>query len=198
MLKITYVQIKTMSSNLDNNKLELFNQIKKIETEIVYMEMSFAHGPQSSSGYNAYELRSKELNDKLNILQKNYKALFTVDELALIQEKNAHELSIKKQEQERARVEKQLLSSIVYNQQRVRLEEETRQQSERLDDSLKKIEDSYKEYISNHIHNKELLKLELGKLDSNWDETNRFGQPSNASYLLKIYTLKRNMLIEVI
>lgn len=95
---------------------------------------------------------------------------------------------LKKQEQERARVEKQFLSSIVYNQQRVRLEEESRQQSERLDDSLKKIEDSYKE----------LLKLELGKLDSNWDETNRFGQPSNASYLLKIYTLKRNMLIEVI
>jgi hypothetical protein len=187
-----------MSSNLDNKKSELWSQIKKVENDIEYMEMSLAYGPQSSSGYNAYELRSKELNDKLKILQKNYKALFTVDELALIQEKNAQELSIKKQEQERAEVEKQYLSSIVYNQQRVRVEEANRQQSERLDDSLKKIEDSYKQYISNHIHNKELLKLELGKLDSDWDETTRFGQPSNASYLLKIYTLKRNLLIEVI
>ena len=186
-----------LSFNFSDKKEELCNQIKKVESEIEYMEMSFAYGPQSSSGYNAYELRSKELNDKLNILQNNYKALFTAEELA---EREARELDIKKQQavieiQQKAVIERDRLAACAL---RVREQQESARMRSWIDTSLQQNEEHVKNLISNNSQNKEFLESELKKLESDWDDTNRFGQPPNAAYLYKTYTIKKNLLVDAI
>ncbi len=194
-----------MSKNLDKDKLELLNQIKKVDIEIESLEMSLAYGPQTATGYRMYETNSKVLNDKRKALQKEYDDLFTPEELAEKIEKEAYDLNIKKQQsliemEQKAVIERDRLATCAMRDAEIRLREQTESARMRtwIDTSLLQYEEYVKNLISNNIQNKEFLKSELQTLETDWDETTRFGQPPNAAYLYKTYTIKKNLLTDAI
>ena len=187
--------------NYSDEKEELAKQIKNTESEIESLEMSLAYGPQTATGYRIYESSSKVLNDKRKALIKEYDELMTVEELAERKAKEAHELDIKKQKavietQQKEVIERDRLARDA-KRSVIQQEESTRMRSW-IDTSLHQYEEHVKSLISNNSQNKEFLESELQKLESDWDETNRYGQPQNAAYLFKTYTIKKNLLTDAI
>ena len=187
--------------NYNGKKEELQKQIKNTESEIESLEMSLAYGPQTATGYRIYESSSKVLNDKRKALIKEYDELMTVEELAERKAKEAHELDIKKQKavietQQKEVIERDRLARDA-KRSVIQQEESTRMRSW-IDTSLHQYEEHVKSLISNNSQNKEFLESELQKLESDWDETNRYGQPQNAAYLFKTYTIKKNLLTDAI
>lgn len=187
--------------NYNGKKEELQKQIKNTESEIESLEMSLAYGPQTATGYRMYEASSKVLNDKRKALQKEYDELMTVEELAERKAKEAHELDIKKQQaviemQQKSVIERDRLARDA--ERIVRQQEESSRMRSWIDTSLQQYEEHVKNLISNNSDNKEFLESELQKLESDWDETNRYGQPQNAAYLFKTYTIKKNLLTDAI
>lgn len=187
--------------NYNGKKEELQKQIKDTESEIESLEMSLAYGPQTATGYRIYESSSKVLNDKRKALIKEYDELMTVEELAERKAKEAHELEIRKQKavietQQKAVIERDRLARDA--ERSLRQEEESSRMKSWIDTSLHQYEEHVKNLISNNSQNKEFLESELQKLESDWDETNRFGQPQNAAYLFKTYTIKKNLLTDAI
>ena len=187
--------------NYNSKKEELQKQIKNTESEIESLEMSLAYGPQTATGYRIYESSSKVLNDKRKALIKEYDELMTVEELAERKAKEAHELEIRKQKavietQQKAVIERDRLARDA--ERIVRQQEESSRMRSWIDTSLQQYEENVKSVISNNAQNKEFLESELQKLESDWDETYRFGQPQNAAYLFKTYTIKKNLLTDAI
>ena len=187
--------------NYSYEKEELAKQIKDTESEIESLEMSLAYGPQTATGYSMYKTSSKALNDKRKALQKEYDELMTTEELAEIKAKEAHELDIKKQQaliemQQKAVIERDRLARDA--ERSVRQEEESSRMKSWIDTSLHQYEEHVKNLISNNSQNKEFLESELQKLESDWDETTRYGQPPNAAYLYKTYSIKKNLLMDAI
>ena len=167
--------------------------------------MSLAYGPQTATGYRMYEASSKVLNDKIKSLKKEYDDLFTLEELAEREAQKAKELAYKKeqrliQEEQQAEIEKQRLAERVIRdaELRVREQEESARMRSWIDSSLQKYEEYVKNFITENSQNKDLLQSELNKLESDWDDTTRWGQPSNAAYLYKTYSIKKNLLIHAI
>lgn len=187
--------------NYNGKKEELQKQIKNTESEIESLEMSLAYGPQTATGYRIYESSSKVLNDKRKALIKEYDELMTVEELAERKAQEAHELEIRKQKavietQQKAVIERDRLARDA--ERIVRQQEESSRMRSWIDTSLQQYEENVKSVISNNSDNKEFLESELQKLESDWDETNRYGQPQNAAYLFKTYTIKKNLLTDAI
>jgi len=187
--------------NYNGKKEELLKQIKDTESEIESLEMSLAYGPQTAIGYRIYESSSKVLNDKRKALQKEYNELMTPDELVEREVQKARELDIKKQQaviemQQKEVIERDRLARDT--ERIIRQEEESTRMRTWIDTSLHQYEEHVKNLISNNSQNKEFLESELQKLESDWDETNRYGQPQNAAYLFKTYTIKKNLLTDAI
>jgi hypothetical protein len=194
-----------MSSNLYNEKLELWNQIKKVDIEIESLEMSVAYGPQTATGYRMYESSSKVLNDKRKAFQKEYDELFTVEELTEREAQKGLDLDIRKQQQviemtQKAVIERDRLATCAIRdaERIIRQQEESTRMRTWIDSSLQKYEEHVKNFITENSQNKDLLQSELQTLESNWDETTRYGQPPNAAYLYKTYTIKKNLLTDAI
>ena len=182
-------------------KEELVKQMKDTDSEIESLEMSLAYGPQTATGYGMYESSSKVLNDKRKALQKEYDELFTVEELAEREVQKARELDIKKQQaviemQQKELIERDRLAARAIHDEelRIRQEEESARMRSWIDTSIQQYEENVKSLISINSQNKEFLESELKTLESDWDETNRFGQPPNAAYLYKRYSIKKNLL----
>jgi hypothetical protein len=186
-------------------KEELKKQIEDTENEIESLEMSLAYGPQTATGYRMYEAHSKVLNDKRKALLKEYDDLFTPEELVQRKAQEAHELDIKKQQdliemEQKATIEKQRLAerAIREAENRVREQEESARMRSWIDSSLQKYKEHITNFITENSQNKELLESELQKLENDWDETTRYGQPMNAAYLYKTYSIKKNLLTDAI
>lgn len=191
--------------NGGGKKEELEKQIKDTEIEIESLEMSLAFGPQTATGYRMYEASSKVLNDKIKALKKEYDNLFTPQELAERETQKAKELAFKKeqrliQEEHQAEIEKQRLAECAIRdaERRVREKEESDRMRSRIDSSLQKYEEHVKNFITENSQNKDLLQSELNKLELDWDDTTRWGQPPNAAYLYKTYSIKKNLLVDAI
>lgn len=191
--------------NGGGKKEELEKQIKDTEIEIQSLEMSLAFGPQTATGYRMYEASSKVLNDKIKSLKKEYDDLFTPEELSEREAQKAKELAYKKeqrliQEEQQAEIERQRLAECAIRdaERRVREQTELARMTSWIDSSLQKYEEHVKNFISENSQNKDLLQSELNKLESDWDETNRHGQPPNAAYLYKTYEIKKKLLINAI
>jgi hypothetical protein len=194
-----------LSFNYSPEKEQLVKKIKDIEREIESLEMSLAYEPQTANGYRTYEASSKALNDKRKALQKEYDDLFSAEELAQRKAQEAHELDIKKQQaviemQQKAVIERDRLATYVIRdaELRFREQEESARMRSWIDTSLQQYEEHVKNLISNNSQNKDFLESELTKLESDWDETTRFGQPPNAAYLYKTYAIKKNQLTDAI
>ena len=187
--------------NYNGKKEELQKQIKNTESEIESLEMSLAYGPQTATGYRIYEASSKVLNDKRKALKKEYDELMTAEELAERKAKESQELEIRKQQ---ALIEMQQKEVIERDRLACDAERSLRQQKESsrmrswIDTSLQQYEENVKNLISDNSQNKEFLESELRTLETNWDETTRYGQPPNAAYLYKTYTIKKNLLTDAI
>jgi hypothetical protein len=125
----------------------------------------------------------------------------TPGELVEREVQKARELDIKKQQaliemQQKEVIERDRLARDA--ERIIRQEEESTRMRTWIDTSLQQYEENVKNLISDNSQNKEFLESELRTLETNWDETTRYGQPPNAAYLYKTYSIKKNLLTDAI
>jgi hypothetical protein len=186
---------------MDQKKIEISNNIDKINNELKLLDEDLAFAPQSASYYKLYQDNVNRLNEQLSSLKSKYNELLTPEELLIknSQLKDLHLLQEQKQKEEiekmRVKQQEQMLLLKASHEENKKREFEIKQ---KMTSTLENESKRYLESIQDNLANKDFLTSELNKLENWWDELTQFGQPCNATYLLALYQSKKKILDDLI